>query len=167
MTDSLYKARQEHAALVQRLRDAFPDESDADLFDSIMGETSLDEAIIRTLRAANENDATAAGLKAYMEKLAERAEILKVRSERLRQSALQAAQESGIALPLKAPDFTASIAKGKPKVVIADPDAVPDTFCRITKTPNKSAIADALAAGLKPPWASYSNAIPYWTVRIR
>ena len=73
MTESLYKARQEHAALVQRLRDAFPDESDADLFDSIMGETSLDEAIIRTLRAANENDATAAGLKAYMEKLAERA----------------------------------------------------------------------------------------------
>ena len=165
MTESLYKARQEHAALVQRLRDAFPDESDADLFDSIMGETSLDEAIIRTLRAANENDATAAGLKVYMEKLAERAEILKMRSERLRQAALQAAQESGIPMPLQAPDFSATIAPGKAKVQITGD--VPDTFCRTKKEPDKKAVADALHAGVKLPWATLSNPQPFWTIRVR
>ena len=167
MTDNLFKARQEHRAMVRRLRDAYPEASDADLFDTIEGETTLDAAIIATLRAANENDATAAGLKAYMEKLTERAETLRLRSERLRQAALQAAQEAGIPMPLRGVDFTASISQGKQKVIVTDPEAVPDTFCRITKAPNKSAIADALSAGLRPAWASWANANPHWTIRTR
>lgn len=153
--------------MVQRLREAYPDASDADLLDTIEGLTSLDEAIIATLRAANENDATAEGLKAYMQRLAERADVLKMRSERLRQSALQAAQEAGIPMPLKAADFTASIAKGKPKVQITGD--VPESFLAPAKPrePDKRAIGDALAAGLKPSWASLSNAEPHWSIRTR
>lgn len=164
MTDELFKARQEHRALVQRLREAFPDASDEDLADSIEGESTLDEAIMATLRAANENDATAAGLKAYMDKLAERASILKLRSERLRQAALQAALEAGLK-KFSAPDFTASIATGKPKVQITGD--VPDTFCRIKKEPNKAAIEDALSVGIKLPWAELSNAPPHWVTRTK
>lgn len=165
MTDPLFKARKEHQALVQRLRDAFPDASDEDLSDTIEGESTVEAAIIATLRAANENDATLKGLEWHMERLTERAAILKMRSEKLRQAALQAAQEAGIKMPLKAPDFTATVALGKPKVMISG--EVPDTFCRVKKEPNKTAIADALAAGLKVSWASWSNATPYWTIRTR
>lgn len=160
----LHKATLEHKALVQRLREAFPDVSDEDLADTIEGESSLEEAIMATLRAANENDATAAGLKAYMGRLTERAELLKLRSERLRQAALQAALEVGLKT-LTAPDFTASIVAGKPQVQITG--EVPDTFCRIKKEPNKTAIAEALAVGIKLPWATYSNATPHWTVRTK
>lgn len=165
MAESIFKARQEHRALVQRLREAFPDVSEADLADTIDGESTIEDAIMATLRAANENDATAAGLKVYMDRLAERAEILKMRSDRLRQAALQAAQEAGVKMPLAAPDFTATVTLGKPKVMISGD--VPDTFCRMKKEPDKKAIADALAAGLRPPWASLSNSTPHWVVRVK
>lgn len=161
----LYKATMEHKALVQRLREAFPEASDDDLADTIEGESTIEDAIIVTLRAANENDATAAGLKAYMEKLVERAELLKARSERLRQAALQAAQEGGVKMPLTAPDFTATVTLGKPKVQITGD--VPDTFCRTKKEPNRTAIADALSVGVSLPWASLSNATPHWVIRVK
>lgn len=150
--------------MVQRLRALYPDASDADLMDTIEGESTLEEAIIATLRAANENDATIAGLTEYMEKLKERAEILKLRTERLKAAALQAAQEAGIR-SVGAPDFTALVAIGKPKVQITG--EVPETFCRVKTEPNKTAIADALSAGVKLPFAELSNATPHWTIRTR
>lgn len=167
MADNLFKARQEHAALVQRLRDAYPEASDADLADSIEGETTLDAAIIATLRAANENDATIAGLRAYMEKLGERAELLKRRSEKLRQDALQAALEADIKMPLRADDFVASISKGRRKVQITGD--VPESFRLPPKPrePDRKAIGDALEAGVKLPWAELGNPQPYWTVRTK
>jgi len=161
----LYRATLEHKALVQRLREAFPEASDEDLADTIEGESTIEDAILATVRAANENDATLIGLKAYMEKLAERAEIIKARSEKLRAAALQAAQEAGIKGPLAAPDFTATIARGKAKVQITGD--VPDSFCRVKKEPDKTAIADALNAGVKLPWATLGNPQPHWTVRIK
>lgn len=164
MADPLFKARLEHRAMLQRLREAYPEASDADLMDTIEGESTLEDAILAMLRAANENDATAAGLAAYIEKLKERAEHLKLRSERLRAEALQAAQEAGIR-SVRAPDFTASVTVGKPKVQITGD--VPETFCRVKMEPNKTAIADALSAGVKLPFAELSNATPHWVTRTR
>lgn len=166
MTDNLFKARQEHRAMVQRLRALYPDASDADLMDTIEGESTLEEAIIATLRAANENDATIAGLTEYMEKLKERAEILKLRTERLKAAALQAAQEAGIK-SLSSPDFTATVAKGKAKVQITG--EVPETFRHPPKPgePNKIAITDALQAGIRLPFAMLSNPQPFWTIRTK
>jgi Siphovirus Gp157 len=165
MPNDLYRATLEHRALVQRLREQFSSTDDAELADTIEGETTLDAAILSALRAANENDATLRGLEWHMERLTERAALLKARSEKLRAAALQAAQEAGIKMPLKAPDFTATVALGKPKVILTGD--VPDTFMRVKKEPNKTAIADALAAGVKLPWAELANANPHWSIRTK
>jgi Siphovirus Gp157 len=165
VTENLFQARRQHDALVQSIRDAYPDVSEEDLADTIEGESTLEAAIIATLRAANEHDMTLEALKLHMDRMTERAALLKLRSEKLRAAALQAAQEADIKMPLKAPDFTASVALGKPKVMISGD--VPDTFMRIKKEPNKTAIMDALSAGVKLPWASLSNATPHWVIRTK
>lgn len=166
MNDPLFKARLEHRTLVARLREQFPDASDEDLADTIDGESTLDGAIIATLRAAVENDATIEGLNLHMTRLKDRLERLRFRSEKLREAALQAAQEAGIKT-LPAPDFTATIAVGKPKVQITG--EVPETFRHAPKPgePNKTAIADALNAGVKLPWATLGNPQPHWTIRTK
>ncbi len=167
MTD-LFNATLAHREIVQRIRDMFPDETEESLADTIAGESSLEEAIVVTLRAANENDATVAGLLVYVEKLKDRAERLKVRSERLRATALQAAQELD-QKQFAAPDFTATVSKGKGKIIVTG--KVPETFMRQKPAPDpepdKDKIGEALKAGVKLPFAELSNAEPHWVVRIK
>ena len=153
--------------MVQRLRDTFPDASEADLADTIEGETTLDAAIIAILRAANENDATAEGLRGYIGRLEERYDLLKQRSERLRQMALSAALGAGVPRPLRANDFTASISQGRRKVQITGD--VPDSFRLPPKPrePDRKAIGDALNAGVKLPFAELGNATPFWSIRTK
>lgn len=160
----LYNATLAHREIVQRVRDAYPDETDESLADTIAGESSLEEAIIATLRAANENDATVAGLLVYVEKLKDRAERLKVRSKKLKAAALQAAQELG-QKQFPASDFTATVSIGKRKVVITGD--VPETFSRVKMEPDKRKIEDALQAGVKLPFAQLSNAEPHFTIRVK
>lgn len=167
MPDNLFKARQDHRALVQRIREMYPDENDEDLADSIEGESTLEEAIMATLRAANENDATIAGLKAYIERLEARCDYLRERTERLRAAALQAALEAGVKTPLRAVDFTAGISQGRRKVVLTGD--VPDSFRLPPKPrePDRKAISDALNAGVKLPFAELANPEPHWVVRTK
>jgi Siphovirus Gp157 len=167
VSDNLFKARQEHRAIVQRIREMYPDEDDATLADSIEGESTLEEAIMATLRAANENDASIEGLKAYIDRLEERVTVLKERTERLRQAALQAALEAGVKTPLRADDFSAGISQGRRKVVITGD--VPDSFRLPPKPrePDRKAIGDALNAGVKLPFAELGNPTPFWTIRTR
>lgn len=162
MSNNLYNARQEHRVLVARLKDQFGE--DEDLLDTIEGESPLPDAIAVVLRTAQEADAMAEGLGAYIEKLTLRKELFKIRSQKLRMAALNAALEGDIK-NIAAPDFTASVVVGKPKVQIIG--FVPDTFCKIEKTPDKRAIKDAMSAGLQPTFATWSNPEPHWTIRTK
>lgn len=153
-----------HQALVQRIKEAFPNESEADLADSIEGESGLRDAIAATLRQAREADAMAEGLMAYIVELKDRHDRLEDKADRLRNAALHAMLEIG-ETKLVANDFTASVVQGKPKVQITG--EVPETFCRVSYAPNKTAISDALHAGLRPTWASWSNPQPYLTIRVK
>jgi hypothetical protein len=40
--------------------------------------------------------------------------------------------------------MTISVGRGKPRVIITNPDLVPDFLCRIVREPSKTAIAEAL-----------------------
>lgn len=162
MPNKLYRARQEHRVLVARLKDQFGD--DEDLLDTIEGESPLPDAIAVVLRTAQEADAMAEGLGAYIDKLLDRKDLFKIRAQKLRTAALNAALEGDIK-SISAPDFTASVVVGKPKVMIIGD--VPDTFCKITKTPDKRALGDAMSAGLKPTYATWSNPEPYLVVRVK
>lgn len=151
-----------HEALVQRILDAFPDQSEADLADTIDGESNIKEAIAATLCLALEAEAMADGLNKYIADLRERCCRLDAKSERLRAAALQCMLDIGES-KIQTTAFTVSVVQGKPKVQITG--EVPEQFCKVTLTPNKSAIADALHAGLKPTWCTLSNGQPHLMIR--
>lgn len=151
-----------HKALVERILDAFPDESEADLADTIDGESNIKEAIASTLRLALETEAMADGLNKYIADLRERCGRLDAKTERLRAAALQCMLDIG-ETKIAANDFTVSVVQGKPKVQITG--EVPEQFCKVSLTPIKKAIEDALHAGLKPTWATLGNPAPYLVIR--
>lgn len=162
----LYKATMEHKAIVTRIRDMFPDEDDAALADTIEGASNLKEALTYALRLAREAEAFARAIETLKDELDERRRRYELKAEKLRSAALQAAVECG-ETKIVAPDFTASVSPGKRKVIITDETAVPDAMCRIKREPNRTAIMDAIAAGLKPTYATLSNPIPFWTLRTK
>lgn len=162
----LYKATMEHRAIVTRIRDMFPDEDDAALADTVEGASNIKEAITYALRLAREAQAFADAITEMRSELDERRQRYETKAEKLRSAALQAAVECG-ETKIVAPDFTATVSPGKRKVIITDEAAVPDTMCKITREPRKSAIMDAIAAGLKPTYATLSNPVPFWTLRTK
>ena len=137
----------EHRAIVEHIRALYPDESDANLADTIEGMSDLPEAIVATLRIALEREVMAKGLADLIEQMTARKRRLEDGAKLLRGSVLQAIQEAGVAMPLRAPDMTVSIGRGKPRVVITDADLVPESLCKIVRQPDKNLIAEALAKG--------------------
>ena len=137
----------EHQAIVEHIRALYPDESDANLADTIEGMSDLPDAIIATLRIALEREAMAKGLAELIKQMTARKRRLEDGAKLLRGSALNAIQEAGIAMPLRAPDMSVSIGRGNASVVITDADLVPDALCKIKREPDKKLIAEALAKG--------------------
>lgn len=68
---------------------------------------------------------------------------------------------------IEAEDFTASISAGASGVVVTDETLLPDSVVRITRTPDKRAIADALKTGATIEGAEISNGPPRLTVRTK
>lgn len=56
---------------------------------------------------------------------------------------------------------------GKPGVVITDEAALPAEFVRVERTPDKTAIANALRAAQDVPGAELGNAAPQLTIRTK
>jgi hypothetical protein len=133
-----------HRAIVTALRDAFPDESDDDLIDTIAGESDLPDAIVAVLRAALEREAQAKAIKdELVARLLYRAHRLEDGARSLQAAALQAMTEAGLK-KVSAIDMTVSVGRGKPRVIITNPDLVPDALCKIVREPSKTAITEAL-----------------------
>jgi hypothetical protein len=64
-------------------------------------------------------------------------------------------------------EFTASLAVGRPGVVIIDAAALPETCIRIKREPDKATIKSLLEAGQKVPGAELSNAAAVLTIRTK
>jgi hypothetical protein len=161
---NLRKALNDHHLIAQRIRAEFPDASDEDLRDTILGEGYLDDAIAATLRQAVEADEMAKALGGMIKLSQERKRRLEARADKLKAIALQAAEEAGLR-SIPAPDFTAVVMHGKQAVVIPDDDAVPDDFVEVKRYPKKGLIGDSLRAGANLAWASLGNASSYWMIR--
>jgi hypothetical protein len=156
-----------HRALATAIRDAFPDESDDDLIDTIAGESDLPDAIVAVLRAALEREAQAKAIKdELIARLLYRAHRLEDGAKSLRAAALQAMTEAGLP-SIKAIDMSVSVGRGKPRVIITDPDLVPDALCKIVREPSKTLIAAAIKnfCGAKDiPGVTLSNPQPFLTI---
>jgi hypothetical protein len=153
-----------HLALATAIREAFPDESDGDLIDTIAGESDLPDAIVAVLRAALEREAQAKAIKdELIARLTERARRLEDGAKSLRAAALQAMTEANLS-SVKSIDMTISVGRGKGKVQITEPDLIPAALCRIIKEPNKAKIGKLLTSGTNVPGATLGNATPFLTV---
>jgi hypothetical protein len=68
---------------------------------------------------------------------------------------------------LELPECTLSIRIGVPRVIIVDETEIPDEFCRIVSSPDKTKIKAALSEFKSVPGATLSNAEDGLTVRVK
>lgn len=167
-----YAAPASLIAEYQRVREAllavFPELADDEqaLADTLEGETDLADAVAALIRGARQDEAfEEAGAKIAAEQR-ERATRYGLRAMKQRDAALSLMQAAGLS-KIERPDFTASVGKGRGKVVIADEAALPDAFFRVSRSPDKTAIGRALNDNQMVPGALLSNAEPTLTVRTK
>lgn len=153
-----------HQQFMERLKTAYPDLDEADLLDTVEGETDLVEVIHKTMRQAEYDARLIQGIKDWKAELDARKARLETRVQSLRAAVLWAMEETG-RRKLELPDMTLSVRAGGDAVTISDPDAVPDDFCEFKRTPRKAQIKETLKAGTAVPGASLGNAAPSLSVR--
>ena len=159
-------------AALDDIRRAYPAEDDAEaLRDTALGETDLEEAILRTLREVQveeaESEACKAAARQLHERLMARANRKDGKAERLRAACLHAMQGAGID-KLRGADMSVSISLSPPKVIITDPFQLPSKYHRQPRwEPDKTAIAEALTRGEKVRGAELSNRAPFLRISTK
>jgi phage host-nuclease inhibitor protein Gam len=153
---------------VRLIRETYPDESEADLADTIEGESAdLDKAIVAGMREAVSREAMAEGLKALMDDLQKRHDRLTHSAKAMREAACTAMTEAGME-KLSAPDMSLSIAYAPASVIVTDETAVPDRFWRVKREVNRAAVMVEMRHGAAPvPGCELSNRKPYVRVTRR
>lgn len=129
------------------------------LADTLAGIDEFEEQCLAVLRHAIEREAHGKAIATLIEGMQARKKRLEEGASFLRIAVLNAMQEAALS-KIKAPDMSVSIGAGKPRVVVTDDAALPDSLCRITRAPDKKAIAEALAAGWEVSGATLSNPTP-------
>ena len=126
--------------------------------------TDLHELLAAIVRGALEDEAMAGMLKVRMNQMADRMDRIEARAERRRAIVRDAMLEAGVD-KLAMPDFTASVRKGPPHVVIVDEALIPDDY--IERRPHllKREIGEALKNGTPVEGAVLSN--PGMTLSVR
>jgi len=161
LTDDVHLASQ----IAEQIIAAGIDEDDEHFADLLASETDVQDRLRRIVRASRyiANDAKALG--EMIGEMRERKARLERKAEGLRGAVAWAMGECALKR-LNAPDFTATLAAGKPKVIVTDEAALPDDVCVLKREPSKTAIAAWIAD--KPcPGAEMSNGGPSLTVRVR
>ena len=174
MTDapSAYRMEQAMSALLavrQRLLQDDPDLADDEkLFSDMLEGEGGDalEVLHRVLRASIAAKDMAEAADARASDIAARRDRYRRRAEALRGAAFAALDALGIK-KLELPDLTASIAAGRQAVVVVDDAALPAQFVRVSRSPDKAALLQALKAGEDVSGATLSNSLPSLIVRTR
>lgn len=135
--------------------------------DMLEGATNLDEMLTMILRSIEDTKALRDGTKLRLEELRARQDRFKLRIEFLRSMALQIMQHAEIK-KRELPEATLSIRAGVQQVIgEADPAALPDDLCKISREPDRTKIKEALQAGQHLEGLALSNAPPSLTVRVK
>jgi hypothetical protein len=155
------------ATLARMEADGTLDTDEAALMDVLRQEVpEVDEVITRLLRARGEARAYVEAIEARMDDLAQRANRYAKQADAYRAAVYAIFDALGMT-KWKHAEFTAGISPGRPGVVITDPDALPDAVVKVTRTPDRTAIKEALAHGEVVPGAELSNGLPTMTVRTK
>lgn len=135
------------------------------LVDSLEGMTDGVEVIDRLADAAIAADLLAQATKEHAARVVARAARAERQNKWLREQIMHAMATLEIT-KLQRPGYTASIQTSAPGVVITDETLLADAHVRVTRTPNKSAIGEALKAGETVPGAELRNAQPHLRIRV-
>lgn len=164
---SLYNAKAEWDKLRAELIAQFPEleADDQALYDTLDGAADLTEAITAVVRSAEDDRCLATALNARIHEMVERCGRLEDRMERKRAAAAKVMEECGLK-KVTAPDFTVSLAAGRPHVVITDETKLPATaLLQPPPKPDKTYIAALLKDGEAVPGAELSNPQLHLVVR--
>lgn len=157
--------------LRDRLLTDFPGlaEDDQALLDTLSGIDDLEEQCLAVLRNAIEREAMGKALGELIDGMVARRRRLEEGAKNLRGAVLDAMQKAR--LPgIRAPDMSVSLSPGKPRLVILDDAAVPETLCRIERNPDKKAITEWLGqldAMSVPNWARWDTPTPFLSIHRR
>lgn len=133
--------------------------------DVLEGETDLHGLLSRLVNNERDADAMAKAVAGRISDLQARKSRAERRKEAMR--ALMFRLMKAAALPkLVLPEATLSVGKKAATVEIVDEDALPENVVRITRAPDKKAIADLLKAGEEVPGAKMGEPGESLTVRV-
>lgn len=157
----------------KRVRDQlladFPELADdpETLNDTLEGVTGARDAVWRLVKKAREDEAAVEALVSLIASYTDRKARYDRRATAAREAALRMMQAIGDA-KIERPEATISRSRGRPRVIIPDESAVPETFCVVKRTPNRSLIGSLLRDNTNPPnWATLSEPEDVLTVRVR
>ncbi|WP_336488330.1 siphovirus Gp157 family protein [Methylobacterium nigriterrae] len=153
------------AEIAAQIQAAGIDAEDPDFATLLEAECDVVERVRRIVRAARFTEAQSKALGEMQADMRERRARLDSKAESLRRAALWALQEMGLP-KLQAPDFTASIGHGRPKIVVTDEAALPDPYFRTKREVDKAALLSALQGG-PVLGAELANPEPIMTIRSK
>lgn len=142
--------------VIEQLHAAGIFEDDPDFATLLEAESDLPNRLESMIRRAHYVEAQSKALAGLITEMRDRKGRLDHQAEKLRHIAMHAMLEAGLPR-IAAPDFTASVSKTRPAVVVSDSNAVPDSFCQIKREPDKTKIREFLEGGLDAPWAQLGN----------
>lgn len=117
---------------------------DQALIDTLDGQSDLADVVAMLVRKAREDDAHAKALKSIEADNEARRHRYERRAERKMDAALSLMEQVGRAT-VDAPDCTVSIRHNPPKAEVYDLDALPAAYVRITRTPDRNKLREAMA----------------------
>ena len=154
---------------IENLKVSHPEliEDDEAWLASLESETKFEELVTQLVRRIDDSKALAEGTAGRLTELQERKARLLHRMESLR-GLLFKLMESAELAKLELPEATITIRKGTAQLIgEADPASLPDDLCKISRTPDRTAIKEALKTGQTVPGFSLSNASPSLSIRIK
>jgi CO dehydrogenase/acetyl-CoA synthase alpha subunit len=159
-------AKVKYLAIRDKILADNPDIDDQTLADTVEGLSELPDQLAAIMRDALEAETLAVALQLRIEAMAERMDRFKHKAERRRAVVCDVMLEAGLG-KLTMPDFTASIRKGTPHVVIVDEQLIPESFVSYRPHINKREIGDALKDGVQVTGAVLSNPGMVLSVRTK
>ncbi len=153
---------------IENLKIAYPAllEDDDAWHLTLESETNVNELITSIVRRIEDTRALSSGTSERLEELAARKLRFEHRIKALRELAFKIMSAAELA-KLELPECTLSLRAGQPQLIgEADPQELPDSFVRISRIVDRTAIKDALKTGQTVPGFALSNSQPSLTIRI-
>lgn len=168
MKNFVFKDAEVVKAEINRLLTVHPDiAEDVELFaDTLEGQTGLYEILEKALSARQEADMMVSAIKereAALEARRKRYEEQSAAYKALMLSLMQYASQEKVTLVTA----TLSITKPRAKVIINDVDELPQGFFKTERVADKTAIKDAISAGVDVPGADIDLGEPSLTIRTK